>query len=352
MKCIEAQHRPSTRQIYHHHWEAWKKWCKASGIKDPTLPCARHVANYLAQLSQEEGLSAATLKTKRAAIASVLSAAGRKLVTEDKAVSEVIKGAENLQPRKNKFVPEWDLAIVLNFLKSNEMKNNKSLSLNLLTFKTVFLIALASGRRASEITHLSGLKGDVTHDPDGSIYLKFLPDFLAKNQKPGDLSPSIKIKPLTLAVDPLQEDISLCPVRALKSYRARSSKIRSPTQRALFISINPSNTKDVTRATVSRWLKVSIKNAYAAYEGLTHREDGSQDANLVSRNARSHEIRAWATTMASTTTPIAQVMQAAYWRSSSVFAKHYLRDVALRSECGKLRLPAMIAAQTAVSSSA
>ena len=53
---------------------------------------------------------------------------------------------------------------------------------------------------------------------------------------------------------------------------------------------------------------------------------------------------------ASTTTPIAQVMQAAYWRSPSVFVKHYLRDIAMRSECGKFRLPAMVAAQMAVAS--
>ena len=349
VKCIEAQHRPSTRQIYHHHWEAWKAWCKNNKVKDPARPCAHHVANYLAFLSQVKGLSAATLKTRRAAIASVLSTSGLKQVTEHRSVSEVIKGAENLQPRKNRFVPEWDLAVVLNYLKSNTMKNNRLLNLDLLTYKTAFLIALASGRRASEITNLSGLNGDLSFDPDGSICLKFLPDFLAKNQRPNDRSPTVRIAPLSRAVDPDQEDISLCPVRALKVYRSRSSKVRSPTQRALFISVNPAYTKDITRATLSRWLKSTIRSAYISL-GLIRSKKGSQGSDLTLGNPRSHEIRSWATTMASTTTPIAEVMQAAYWRSPSVFVKHYLRDIAMRSECGKLRLPAMVAAQTAVAS--
>lgn len=114
-----------------------------------------------------------------------------------------------MQPPKNRFVPQWDIAVVLNYLKGRLYKNNKDLSLPALSYKTAFLIALASGRRVSEISNLSGLQADVSHAPDGSITLKFLPDFLDQNQVPSDRSPLILIKPLRKAIDPGQEDVYL-----------------------------------------------------------------------------------------------------------------------------------------------
>ena len=311
MSLYTAKHRPSTRKVYHNHWEDWKRWCRKNRVPDPTNPRTHQVANYLAHLSKDKGLSAATLKTRRAAISAVLTATGRKNVTQSSMVSGIIKGAENLQPRRDNLVPDWDLAVVLHYLKSGILKNNRLLNLTMLTYKTAFLLALATGRRASELSRLSGLDADISHAPDGTIHLKFLPGFLAKNQKPSDASPSIKIKPLNRSVDPDQKDVALCPVKALKEYRARSARIRSVKQRALLISVNPGYSQDITRATLSRWLKTTIRNAYL------HLKRSRKKSKVKSHpagpgRARAHEIRAWATTMASTTTPLADVMRAAY----------------------------------------
>ena len=343
MKCVEAHHRPSTRKVYHNHWEDWKKWCSTNNVKDPVRPSPYHIANYLSFLSQTRKLSAATLKTRRSAISSVLKTSGVKDTTQDDIVSQVISGVENMQPPKDRFVPEWDVAVVLNFLKGSSFKSNREIPLTALSYKTAFLIALASGRRVSEISNFSGLKEDISHSQDGSISLKFLPEFLAKNQVPGDSSPPILIKPLNKAVDPQEEDISICPVRALKEYRRRTDPIRSPRQRALFISVNPAHDSDLSRASISRWLKNLICSAYKALA-----RDGKKQSNPISqpKSIRAHEIRAWAATMASKTTPLPEVMKAAYWKTSTVFIRHYLRDVSRRSECGKQRLPAMVAAQS------
>ena len=51
------------------------------------------IANHLADLAQAHNLSAATLKTRRAAIRSVLSAKGDKAIATDPLVSAVLKGA-------------------------------------------------------------------------------------------------------------------------------------------------------------------------------------------------------------------------------------------------------------------
>ena len=303
------------------------------------------IANHLAHLSQTKNLTPSTLKTRRAAISSVLAAKGDKSTAADPVISGVIKGAANLHHKKRSFLPKWDLAVVLNYLKSPKFAKNSLLTFDLLTYKTVFLIALASGRRASEISNLSGLQGDLAKAPKGALSLKFLPEFLAKNQNPEDPSPNILIPPLPTSGSRDEASTALCPVRALKAYRARSKSFRSPTQRALFISVNKGNTADITRATISRWLKTTIRNSYLA---LNREDSQGNPPPPVPSEARAHEIRAWAATMASTSTSMTQVLKAAYWRSSTVFIRHYLRDIALRSEDGTRSLPVMVAAQTPV----
>ena len=64
---------------------------------------------------------------------------------------------------------------------------------------------------------LSGLPSDMTFEPDGSMSLHFLPDFLAENQLPGFPSPVIPIKSLSSISAPDDEDHLLCPVRALRA---------------------------------------------------------------------------------------------------------------------------------------
>ena len=60
-----------------------------------------------------------------------------------------------------------------------------SCSLTRLTKKTFLLIALASGRRRSEIRALSATSGSVKFSADAStVVLHFFPGFLAKNQIP------------------------------------------------------------------------------------------------------------------------------------------------------------------------
>jgi hypothetical protein len=86
--------------------------------------------------------------------------------------------------------------------------------------KTFFLVCLASGRRVIEIYGRSGLSSDVAFEADGSASLRFLPECLAKNQVPGDLSPILFIKPLSSILPPDDPDLANCPVRALKVFLA------------------------------------------------------------------------------------------------------------------------------------
>ena len=102
-------------------------------------PEPRDIANHLAYLAQTLNLSTATLKTRRAA-------KGDKSIASNPLVSAVLKGIANMSHKTKTLTPKWDLAVVLNFLKSPTMRDNKSLDFKFLILKTVFLVALASGR--------------------------------------------------------------------------------------------------------------------------------------------------------------------------------------------------------------
>ena len=172
---------------------------------------------------------------------------------------------------------------------------------------------------------MSGLPQDIAREPDGSLSLKFLPEFLAKNQQPGDPSPSIGIPPL-----PSGPDRVLCPVRSLKRYLHFTKSFRG-NKRKLFISHNPGHRSDLTVNTVSRWVRELIFLAYNS---------------TPPANARAHELRAWSSSLAlALNVAIDDIMAAAYWKTPSAFISHYLRDVAHFRQDGLYGLSAVAVAQ-------
>ena len=107
-----------------------------------------------------------------------------------------------------------------------------------LTFKTVFLLALGSGKRRSEIH--AWLHKNIKHQSDWSkVSLYPSPSFLSKNQlaKEGPDSVAPVVIP-TLAPSPdrsLKGDRSLCPVRALRYYLDRTADLRQ-NKELVFVS--------------------------------------------------------------------------------------------------------------------
>ena len=80
----------------------------------------------------------------------------------------------------------------------------------------LFLVALASGARLSEMAALFQDKGFIKLLPSGEVSLSPHPKFLAKNEDPAH-----RWKPWIIV--PLPQDSSLCPVRALQSYLKRTT---------------------------------------------------------------------------------------------------------------------------------
>ena len=111
-------------------------------------------------------------------------------IGSDPIISELIKAFEIQRPVQRSLAPKWDLACVLSSLCKFPYEPLHKASVLHLTMKTTLLLTMATAKRVSEIRALAmdtvHLRFDKT---DGSVSLRTLMGFLAKNQLPSK-SPS------------------------------------------------------------------------------------------------------------------------------------------------------------------
>ena len=336
---IDSSRRVSTHTVYGHYWGRWLVWSDSHSV-DPVRPTDVQLANFLAFLFVREQLALSTVKGYRSAINATIAQLGggvQDVSHNPHLLRDLIRGATLRAARVPRRTPSWDLVQVLASLRAAPYEPLSRASLKCLSFKTAFLLTLASGRRGSEVHALSGLSSDIAFERDGSVALNFLPEFLAKNQLPGSASPTLLIPALTRILGPDDADRLLCPVRALKFYLDRTQPLRSQTHRRLFISYNVEYVRDISLQTLTRWLREVIKQAYH-----------SSDLPIT---PRVHEIRAWAASLAfKHSVPLHTVLEAAFWRSETTFIHYYLRDVRRLRQDGSFGVASAVVAQSALSS--
>ena len=145
--------RPSTNRMYYDRWLGFTNWATGRGF-DPLGPTAAQIAAFLYELFDTHGVSLKTIKGYRSCLASVLSRTGRAAEVQAKTISDMIMSMELQRPRSTRVLPQWDLGILLEALSKPPYEPLREASLKHLTLKTVFLLAMASGRRRSELQAL------------------------------------------------------------------------------------------------------------------------------------------------------------------------------------------------------
>ena len=308
-KRVCAAKRSSTQSLYNSRWNTWMDWCLEREM-DPIDPSVTTMADFLIFLFEEKKLLPASIKGYRSAIASTLKHLSSVDFSCHPVLSDIIRSMELEKPVISRVVPHWDLSLVLDSLKKSPFEPMSSCSLKCLTQKTVFLIALASGRRRSELHALSATPGSVKFSADkSSVELHFFPGFLAKNQLP-----SVAGVPLEIPALPGSgPDITLCPVRALRIYMRRTKEFRRNRKR-LFLSYVQAYDKEISASSISRWIVDTVKFSY-------------EDSGSSSRKICAHELRALSASFAwLNRVPLDSVLRAGYWRSENSFIRCYLRD--------------------------
>ena len=233
---IEAPQRGSTRSVFEAKWTIFTKWCLSNQV-DFRAPPLKAIADFLLHLFQDKKLQPGTIDGYRSAIADKLGSSTIN-VSKDENLTRLLDNFHRDRPKGRRGTPSWNLSLVLHQLTKAPFEPLKEASLKHLTFKTVFLLALGSGKRRSEIH--AWLHKNIRHQSDWSkVSLYPSPSFLSKNQLakegPDSVAPVV-IPGLAPSLDrSLKGDRSLCPVRALRYYLDRTSDLRQ-NKELVFVS--------------------------------------------------------------------------------------------------------------------
>ena len=315
---IEAPQRCSTRAIYESKWSVFVRWCEEHKV-DFRSPSIKQIADFLLFLFQEKHLQPGTIEGYRTAIADKLGN-GQVNIGRDENLTRLLDSFHRDKPKGRRGVPSWNLSLVLHQLTKPPFEPLRKASLKHLTFKTVFLLALGSGKRRNEV---HAWVHNIRHQEDWSkVSLYPSPGFISKKhlakEGPGCVAPVI-IPALAPTLDKsLKEDRTLCPDRALRYYLDKTKDLRADKE-LVFVSFRKSFKKDIVPATVSSWIKQTIGLCYQLSD------DKAQKLHQV----RAHDVRAFAASKAfQGGVPLDQILSACHWKSHNTFTQFYLKDIA------------------------
>ena len=333
---IAAPQRSSTRTIYKSKWALFEKWCRENSV-DFSTPSVKQISDFFMYLYQDLNRRPSTIDGYRTAIVDTLGPTAQH-IAHNADLHRLLSSFHRDRPKSSRNLPKWNLSVVLNELTKAPFEPMKDSDLKHLTLKTAFLLALASGKRRSEI-HARVANKVSNLGQWEKVALFPSSDFIAKNQLAREGSQSVSpvtIPALTTIVDrQFKEDRTLCPVRALRFYLDRTKDLRG-SRSLLFISFKKGHTSDIRPATLSSWLKQTIL--------LCYKQADQQALDLV--QVKAHDIRAFAASKAFYGgVSVDQIMQACHWKAHNTFTNFYLKDLTWSDTDNNLYLGPVVAAQ-------
>ena len=300
-KQLGFARRSSSQAVYRSKWLVYRGWCRGEGHSISRLALPK-VANFLQWLHHTRKLSVSAVMGYRSMLSAVFSFKLRK-ISRSPVLQDLLRSFQVAAPSRSIQPPSWDLNKVLTYLRSSTFEPLQSVSLRSLS-KTLFLVSLATAKQVSELQALSNID---SFSSEGAV-VSYVPEFLAKMESAlRPLPRSFLVKSLTDFAAGLDENLLLCPVLCRRVYLQRTAPGVN-RHRCLFLSPRIS-----TRA-ISYFLCEVIAEAGA-----------STVAGVV---PRAHSIRGVATSTAFPRSwSLTSVLNAACWRSSSVFTTFYLKDL-------------------------
>ena len=294
------------------------------------------IADFLVHLFKERNLQPSTIEGYRTTIADMVGNVELN-ISKDENLTRLLDSFHRDKPKGRRGVPSWNLSLVLHQLTKAPFEPLRKASMKHWTFKTVFLLALGSGKRRSEIQ--ARLYKNIRHQENWTqVSLDPSPSFLSKNQLARDASASVApvvIPALAPTLDKSLSDYkSLCPVRALRYYLDRTKDLRKGKD-LVFVSFRKGFQKNIVPATISFWIKQTVLLCYQLSDQL------AQDLHQV----RAHDVRAFAASQAfQGGVSLEQILSACHWKAHNTFTQFYLKDLAW-ADSEQYHLGPVVAAQ-------
>ena len=180
---IQNARASSTRLAYNQRWRMFEDWCFAL---DPPVQAHQAPLRCILTFLQErvaQKLSYSTVKVYLSAISACHEGFDGKTVGQHVLVRAFMDGASNALPPNRPLFPAWDLTVVLEALCGAPFEPLESVSLEILSLKTLLLLALATAKRVSDLQALSVSTDLMRFSEDGRrVLLKPHHRFMPKNR--------------------------------------------------------------------------------------------------------------------------------------------------------------------------
>ena len=134
---------------------------------DVRSPSLNQVAEFLLFLFKEKNLQPSTIDGYRTAIADKIGC-DKVNFGKDENLTRLLDSFHRDKPKGLRGVPSWNLSLVLHQLTQSPFEPLRKASLKHLTFKTVFLLALGSGKR---LRFMPGYTGTLDIRKIGLVFL-------------------------------------------------------------------------------------------------------------------------------------------------------------------------------------
>ena len=145
--------RKSTRLNYQARWGTYRKWCRDFGRRSSS-PSISKIADFVTYLFKRKGAALSTVKGYRAMLSAVFKFPLPEISTSP-ILKDLIRSFEISSTRPVFPPPPWDLDKVLEFLSGLPFEPLAKASFLDKTKKALFLLAMATAKRVSELQALS-----------------------------------------------------------------------------------------------------------------------------------------------------------------------------------------------------
>ena len=297
-ETLIAAYRKSSNSQWQYAWKKFQQFISKKG--KPTDITKALVLEFLVHTFRSENLSAKTIQVYKGALSVPLKVAFQ-IDTSDSEFGLLIRSFFIERPPSKQVLPRWNLDKVLEYISSSTDESD-----DFLLQRTLFLVALATGNRASEIAAMMRTAIIFEENPI-RVCVPVKPKFLYKNQRMDRAPPNISFP----ALNPDGIIHQLCPVNSLKEYLNRSKNLNK--SQALFCSKKggPLKSSDVA-------LKM-CRLIEAACPGSV---------------PKGHDVRKIGTSLAwCRGLKPSEIVDRTFWYSSNVFVCRYLSQVSDRLNC-------------------
>ena len=222
--------RLSTRLNYQARWGTYRKWCRDFGHRSSS-PSIAKIAEFFTFMFKRKGAALATIKGYRAMLSAVFKFPLPE-ISNSPILKDLIRSFEISAPRPLFFPPPpWDLDKVLQYLSGPPFEPLVRASFLDKTKKALFLLAMATAKRVSELQALSFSVSFQGED----LVLYYDPFFRAKTESASNPLPhSVIVPSLSDFAGDLPERVQ-CPVRAIK-FLQKAARSASFIPSRLFVS--------------------------------------------------------------------------------------------------------------------